>query len=114
MDGATSGFVTLRRERSKPRGMATRDTRPPQDDAVVTVSRENLGELALDALRFFLDVVVIDGDNLEALEIGRARRRGDVGAQRIAAVGRENLLRVVADHEFCEQLRRVRMRRALH
>ena len=48
---------------------------------------ENLVEAPLDAGSLLLDVVVVDGDDLQALEIGRARRRGDVGARGIAAVG---------------------------
>src|SRR5437867_8422759 len=55
-------------------------------------SGENLVETALDALCFPGDQVLVHRDDLEALEIGRARGRRNVDAHRIAAVGGEDLL----------------------
>src|SRR5262245_37206410 len=75
---------------------------------------ENLVETPLDAGGFLLDVIVVDRDDLQALEIGRTLWRGDVDAGGIAAVGGKDLLRGVADHEFGEQLGGVRIGRALH
>src|SRR3954469_15022838 len=75
---------------------------------------ENLVELLLDALGLFLDIAFVDIEYLQRLEIGRACRRRDVDAGRIAAVGGEDLLGVIADHEFREQLGGIRMRRVLH
>src|SRR5260370_1123209 len=58
---------------------------------------ETLVELLLDARAFALDVVVVDRDDVQALEVGRALRGGDVDARRIAAVSRKQLLHLVAD-----------------
>src|SRR6476660_3096545 len=57
---------------------------------------ENLVEPPLDAASFLLDVLVVNRDDLEALEIGRALRRRDIDPRGIAAVGGKYLLRGVA------------------
>src|SRR3954469_12430000 len=77
--------------------------RGPRSDSCATRDLlEDLVEPALDAAGFLLDVLVVDRDDLEALEIGRALRRRDIDAGGIAAVGGKDLLRGVADHELCE------------
>src|SRR3989442_2046703 len=75
-------------------------------------SLEYLVEPPLDPAGLLLDVVVVDRNDLERLEIGRALRRRDIDARRVAAVDREYLLRHVADHELREPFRGVRIWRA--
>src|SRR5262245_42051182 len=72
--------------------------------SILIVSLEDLVEAPLDAPRLLLDVLVVDIDDLQRLEVGRAFGGLNVDARRVAAVGREDLLCGVPDHELGEQL----------
>src|SRR5262245_16412050 len=74
---------------------------------------EDLVEASLQARRLLLDVVVVDGQELQRAQRRVAGRGLDVGPGRVDAFAGEELLHRVADHERGERTGGVRVRLAL-